>query len=158
MSVAGHRLRGLIGATCCLVFVTTVSTGAHHGSGPRDWRGWDYKRTIELCGVVTKTEWTNPHVRMYLDVAVEGQNRTAWTLDLSAPNHLLRRGVDRDRFVRAFPPGTRVVVQGFRDWDESRRAGARTVTRVVDGWSVTDSTFTAMPFPEPPALCVSSQR
>jgi len=35
--MADHRLRELIGATCYLVFVTTVSTGAHHGGGPRDW-------------------------------------------------------------------------------------------------------------------------
>jgi len=73
--------------------VAVLPVMAHH-SFPAE---YDADKPISLHGVVTKVEWTNPHIFIYLDVKDEATGAVVnWALELGAPNALLRLGWKRD--------------------------------------------------------------
>ena len=93
---------------------------AHHSGAAV----FDSSKKIELKGTVTKVEWTNPHAWINIDVKGDDGQTVAWRIEAGAPNALLRRG-----FTKAYlPPGTAIVVEGFRAKDGSNRANGANVT------------------------------
>ena len=93
---------------------------AHHSFSAE----FDADKPVTLRGTVTKVEWTNPHAWIHLDVKGEDGQVTAWKIEAGAPNALLRRG-----FTKSYlPPGTDIVVEGFRAKDGSNRANGASVT------------------------------
>ena len=73
---------------CCLA----APVAAHHSVGGE----YDQQKPVEGSGVVTKVEWTNPHMRVYVDVTDAQGGVTAWNLELGSPNSVLRRGWTRN--------------------------------------------------------------
>ena len=63
------------------------SVAAHHGVA-----GYDMTKTITLHGTVTKFDWSNPHVVVYVDAKNEGGELQHWTLEFAAPVHMVRAG------------------------------------------------------------------
>ena len=53
---------------------------------------YDPKKPVEGAGVISKVEWTNPHMRVYVDVTEPNGTVTTWNLELGAVNSVLRRG------------------------------------------------------------------
>jgi len=60
---------------------------AHHGVA-----GYDLTKTITLHGTVTKFDWSNPHVVVYVDAKNEGGEMQHWTIEFAAPVHMVRAG------------------------------------------------------------------
>ena len=74
------------------VLVSALPMLAHHSFAAE----YDSKNKIELKGVVTKFEWTNPHALIYLDVK-DGQGIVKqWTIELMSPSQLKALGWARD--------------------------------------------------------------
>ena len=65
---------------------------AHH-SGAAE---FDSHKKIDLTGVVTKVEWTNPHAHFYIDVKDASGTVVNWNLELASPNVLIRNGWHRN--------------------------------------------------------------
>lgn len=108
-----------------IVFVWLAATlPAHHSGG----RTYDLSRPITLAGVVSKTEWVNPHVQIYLDVTSANGVVTTWTLEGGAPNTLRQSGVD----LGAIKQGERVTVDVWIARDGSPSASIRAL-RLSDG-------------------------
>jgi len=84
--------------------------------------------TITIKGVVTKTEWMNPHARFWVDAKNDDGTVSNWEMELPAPNALMREGVNRD-FLRQ---GDQVTVSLWQAKDRSRLAHALTLI-VPDG-------------------------
>ena len=59
---------------------------AHHSLAGE----FDTTKNIELRGTITKVEWTNPHIYLYLDAVDKGQT-VKWQIELGSPNQLVRR-------------------------------------------------------------------
>ena len=78
-----------------------------HHSGAAE---FDSSKPIDLTGVVTKVEWTNPHAHFYIDVKDSDGNVVNWNLELASPNILIRNGWKRD----SIKPGDTVTVTGSR--------------------------------------------
>lgn len=74
--------------------------------------------------VVTKMEWTNPHVWIYIDVTKPDGTVEPWAIEAGTPNVLFRRGFTK----QALLPGTQIVVDGYQAKDGSRRANGRDLT------------------------------
>jgi len=83
----------------------TVPVVAHHGFDTE----YDAKKKVSLKGVVTKVEWTNPHMRVYIDVADAGGKVTNWNLELTSPNNVRRQGWGPNDLK----PGDEVVFEGY---------------------------------------------
>lgn len=101
------------------------SMDAHHSFASE----YDQNQVIELKGVVTRFEWTNPHVRFYVDVTDDDGNVTNWDLELMSVNTLSRAGWTR----HALNVGDQVVVTAYRAKDGSNRGNARGNVSLVDG-------------------------
>jgi len=98
---------------------------AHHSFAAE----YDAEKPILLKGVVTKLEWTNPHVRFYIDVRDEKGNVTNWDLELQSVNTLTRVGWTRT----SLKVGNQVTVNAFLAKDGSNRANARGNVTLADG-------------------------
>jgi len=104
-----------------------VSAGpvlAHHSFAAE----FDSAKTVKFDGVVTKVEWTNPHVYFYVDVKDPQTGKVAnWGCEMGSPNGLTRSGWTRN----TLKIGMVVNVEGSQAKDGSSIANARNVT--VDG-------------------------
>lgn len=117
------RLVVLVGLAMLLGL--SVRSFAHHAWSAE----YDPNLQKELSGVVTKVEWTNPHVRFYVDVEDPDGVVTNWDLELQSLNTLTRNGWTR----RALSVGDAVVVNAYLARDGSNRANARGNLRLADG-------------------------
>lgn len=86
---------------------------------------FDGDKPKSLTGIVTKVEWTNPHVWIYMNVKdAETGKVTNWGAELGPPHGLQRSGWRRD----TLQIGTEISVAGFLARNGSDRVNARTVT------------------------------
>jgi len=69
-------------------FCFTMPAIAHHGFDTE----YDANKKVKLSGVVTKIEWLNPHMRVYIDVTDAKGNVANWNLELTSPNTVRRQG------------------------------------------------------------------
>ena len=85
---------------------------------------YDGTKPVKVTGVVTKVEWTNPHIWFYVDVKDENGTVANWGFSGGPPGVLQRRGISRT----AMKPGDVVIVEGFRARDGSNNASGGSVT------------------------------
>jgi len=102
------------------LFLASMPVVAHHSVAAE----FDVNQPVTLKGAVTKVEWMNPHVWIYLDVTGENGEVTHWQCEGGAPNGLTRLGWSRD----SLKVGDQVIVQGFRAKNGASTANARQVT------------------------------
>jgi hypothetical protein len=70
------------------LFYLAAPVVAHHGFDTE----YDVKKKVSLTGVVTQVAWTNPHMRVYIDVTDANGKVTNWNLELTSPNTVRRQG------------------------------------------------------------------
>lgn len=58
---------------------------------------FDEGQSVTLKGVISKVEWVNPHVYLYIDVADASGNVSTWSIETFPPGTLRRAGLTRDK-------------------------------------------------------------
>ena len=111
------------GATLVLALVA-LPTQAHHSIAA----AFDETKTVTLKGTVTKWEWLNPHVYLFMDVAGTGGRTTNWAIEYDGTLELKRVGWRRD----VVKVGDVVSIEGIRARDGANRASGRALI-LVDG-------------------------
>ena len=120
------KLAIMIGVAAVLGQVGQVS--AHHSFSAE----YDINKTLVLKGIITRVEWTNPHVRFYVDVKDDKGVVTNWDLELMSLNTLTRAGWNKyDLKV-----GENVTVTAYLAVDGSKRGNARGNITLADGRQV----------------------
>jgi hypothetical protein len=114
------KLRVLV--TVLGFFCLAVPALAHHAFDSE----YDPKKKVTLTGVVNKVAWTNPHMRVYVDVTDEKGAVTTWNLELSSPNNARREGWSKDDLK----PGEKVTFEANPGRLVESRAALRLITRV----------------------------
>src|ERR1700687_3604502 len=85
---------------------------------------FDTTKPVKVTGVVTKLEWSNPHIWIYLDVKDDKGNVTNWGFSASPPGMLLRRGITKN----SLKIGDVLTISGHRAKDGSNNASGNVVT------------------------------
>ena len=99
--------------------IAALPVFAHHSGAAV----FDTTKKLELKGVVTRMEWTNPHAHFFLDVKDAGGAVISWNLELASPSILLRNGWKRD----SLKAGDAVTVSGSPAKDNSNFAIAQSI-------------------------------
>src|ERR1700756_4768597 len=106
----------MLAAAACMAAIPGM---AHHPFA----EGFDGKKSIKHEGTITKVEWTNPHIWMYLDVKDEAGNVVKWQCEGGAPNTLTRAGWTKE----SLKAGDQVSIDGWLAKDGSKTCNARSV-------------------------------
>src|SRR3989475_5601502 len=120
----GTKLALVSAVVCLLVTGRAAPLLPHHAFAAE----FDANKPVKFEGTVTKMQWTNPHVWVYVDVKKSDGKVENWAFEAGTPNVLFRRGFTKNSLL----PGTKVVVDGYQSKDRSRRANGRDVT-LADG-------------------------
>jgi len=81
---------------------------------------FDSTKTVTVTGTVTKLDWMNPHIWVYLSVKDASGKVTNWQFEGGPPNSLRRNGWTKD----ALKEGDTVTVEGIRAKDPVNAEGA----------------------------------
>ncbi len=106
----------------CLGLLVASSTPvmAHHSFAAE----YDSNTVLTLTGVITKVEWTNPHMYIYIDVKDAGGKVTNWALEGYPPNTLKRTGFTRD----SLKEGETITITAYKSKDGSNTGAGREIT------------------------------
>ena len=98
---------------------------------------YDAAKPITLTGKVTKVEWTNPHVYVYIDVRDEKSGDVVnWALEIGGgPNSPIRQGWSRD----SLKTDDVINVEATLARDGSRLASAQSIVLAATGKKVFSS-------------------
>jgi len=118
-------MRIMIGIGLAIVLARPVF--GHHSFSAE----FDANKFVTLKGAVTKIEWANPHIWVYLDVKDDRGNVQPWQCEGGPPNTLTRNGWSRD----SLKPGDEIVIDGALAKDGSKTCNAR-VVKLPNGRSV----------------------
>ena len=83
-----NRLATLV----ALIAVLCTPVLAHHGRGAT----YDMKKRVTLKGTVSRVEWRNPHVLIYMDVQDADGKVVTWGFENSGVSTLAQEGYSRN--------------------------------------------------------------
>src|SRR5437867_57566 len=119
-----HPMRtklALVGAVVALLVTGRAAPlSAHHAFAAE----FDANKPVKFEGTVTKMQWTNPHVWLYVDVKKPDGKTENWAFEAGTPNVLFRRGFTKNALL----PGTKIAADGYQSKHGPRRA---------NGWDIT---------------------
>jgi hypothetical protein len=102
-----------------LLSMLTTSVSAHHSFRAQ----YDATKPIEITGYVTKVEWTNPHVYIFVDIENADGKIENWGFELGPPHALQNNGWKKN----TLEIGAEVDISATRARDGSQTANARSV-------------------------------
>jgi hypothetical protein len=107
--------------------LAAIPLAAHHSFAAE----FDATKSISLQGVVTKLDWMNPHIWIYLDTKDDSGTVAHWQCEGAPPNTLTRQGWTKD----SLKAGDQVTIEGFHAKDGSNTCNSRSV-KLPSGKSV----------------------
>ena len=111
--------KSLLGLTVVACLLAAVPLVAHHSFSAE----FDSTKPVTLKGWVTKIDWTNPHVWIYLNVKDEKGATTNWGFEMGPPHLLQGQGWSRT----TLKIGDEITVEGSMAKNGSKRLNARNV-------------------------------
>ena len=87
------------------ILIPAASLMAHHSPSAI----FDMKKKVTLKGSVTKVDWTNPHIVLYMDAKSEDGKVENWKFESNPPRWFSKVGVSRADFAAAI--GQEVTVE-----------------------------------------------
>ena len=96
-----------------------ASVQAHHSFAAQ----FDPAKPFTINGSVTKVEWTNPHIYLYVDVKEPAGTAVNWAVEMGNPLQLVRLGWTRNDMK----VGDSITVDGWLARDGSKLINAKSV-------------------------------
>ena len=98
-------MRALWTLAAGLTALAALPVLAHHSIDAE----FDRNKPITISGTVTKVDWMNPHIWIYLDVKDKDGKIVKWQFEGGPPNALRRGGWNRD----SVKEGDQITVKGI---------------------------------------------
>lgn len=117
-------MRTLLSTLSAGVVLITLPLLAHHSFEAE----FDRTKQVTLTGTITKFEWMNPHIWVYMDVKGEDGKITKWQFEGGAPNMLKRNGWSRN----SLKEGDTATINGSLAKDGTNTVNATSVV-MADG-------------------------
>ena len=93
----------LLGA---VILMPAASLFAHHSPSAI----FDMKKKVILKGAVTKVDWVNPHIVLFMDVKDDSGQVENWKFESNPPRWFTKVGVNRADFAAAIGQTVEVVI------------------------------------------------
>jgi len=104
------------------VLISVTSLIAHHSPSAI----FDMKKKVTLKGSVTKVDWVNPHIVVYMDAKGDDGNVESWKFESNPPRWFTKVGVTRADFAQAI--GQTVTVEIVKAIDGSKYGYLQKIT------------------------------
>jgi hypothetical protein len=109
-----------------VLFALATPTFAHHSITSE----WDPGKEFTVSGVLSKVEWTNPHIYFFVDVKDPQNGKvTEYAFETNPPGTLHRMGMKRSDFKE----GENVTVTAAVAKDGSKNRGFGKMVKFEDG-------------------------
>lgn len=118
-------MKYVLGVLTTGLLLMTWPLSAHHGFDTE----YDAEKKVKLSGVVTQVAWTNPHMRVYIDVTGADGKVTNWNMELTSPNSVRRQGWGPNDLK----PGDKVDFEGFGGKEVLSRGSLLSISKSGDG-------------------------
>jgi hypothetical protein len=102
-----------------------MPASAHHAFATE----FDAQKPITVKGIVTKIDWSNPHVWFYINVKTESGLIENWGFEMGGPNSLRSSGWTRE----TMKIGDEVIIEGSLAKNGSHNVNAKNVTMASTG-------------------------
>src|SRR5688572_26902032 len=123
-----YPVLGLV-AVAIITALAIAPISAHHEIAAK----LDPVKTVTMRGIVTKVDWSDPHVHVFMNVTQSG-TLSNWAVEFESPTDLFRAGYTRE----TVKPGDTVTVEGYPARDGSRQVWSRTFTMATGNRRVYD--------------------
>ena len=121
-----QRFNCLIGILAILLLVASAAVAHHSVAGQ-----FDTSKSLTLKGSVSKVNWMNPHIYVYLDVKETDGSVSTWALE-TLPTAMMRRaGLSKEAVMGT--PGEVVTVQIVPARDGTKHMGWISKITYADG-------------------------
>jgi len=107
------KYRLSVGLMILLMLGAAGSVWAHHSPSAI----FDMSKRFTLKGTVTKVDWINPHIVLFVDAKGTGGAMENWKFESNPPAWFRRLGVGRADFAKAI--GQTITIEGVRARDGS---------------------------------------
>ena len=87
---------------------------AHHSFAAE----FDSSKPVTLHGTITRVDWMNPHVYVWIDAADASGKVVNWMIESAAPNYLQGLGWSKG----SVKPGDTMIIQGYISKDQPHAA------------------------------------
>jgi hypothetical protein len=114
--------RRTVGFIAVAFLLAASSSTAHHNMSA----AFDFNDRVSLKGTLTKVDWRNPHIYLFVDVKRGGVDLESWSMEGPSPAFFRARDISSADFQTAV--GKEVSAEASRARDGSRSGLIRTVT------------------------------
>ncbi len=99
------------GLLALMILLVTVSLWAHHSPSAI----FDMSKRIGMSGTLTKIDWINPHIVVYIETKAGDGKAESWTFESNPPAWFRRVGVGRADFAKSIGQAVKVEGVGAKD-------------------------------------------
>ena len=95
----------------CLALALATSAAAHHNMSAL----FDFSQRFSSTGTLTKVDWRNPHIYVFVDVKNDKGQVETWSFEGPSPGFFRQRDVGKENFESSMQKSIKVEASRARD-------------------------------------------